>query len=141
MIYSISHRQTKLTVHYTETNYEKIAYRVGTVWPPSEILHLLDQLVGKSLCDYREPVDIRARVLQNGVFLQALAVVRVKVALFPIEPIVLNFPQLVVKVLGAKFLRGYQVTPVTAVGDVKEVPVVSHILAEGHVGVKLMAKF
>ena len=100
------------------------------------MLHLFHQLVGEPLGHDREPVDVRAGVGQDGVIGQALAVVRMKVPQFPVEPVVLDLPQLVVEVRSAKVLRGYQVTPVTAIRDVEEVPILAEVLAEGHVVIK-----
>ena len=52
------------------------------------------------------------------------------------SPVGFNLPEFVVDVGGAEILGGYQVTPMNPVGDVEEVPVFSHVLAEGHVRIE-----
>ena len=100
------------------------------------MLHLLNQLIREPFGDYGEPVDIRARVLDDSSLDQALVVFRVQVAQLPVLPVALNLPELIVEMRGAEIFGGYQVTPVDPVRDVEEVPVLSHVLAEGHVRVK-----
>jgi len=53
-----------------------------------------------------------------------------------LSPVGFNLPEFVVDVGGAEILGGYQVTPMNPVGDVEEVPVFSHVLAEGHVRIE-----
>jgi len=52
------------------------------------MLHLLHKLVSKPLGNYREPVDIRARILDDSILFQTLAVVGVEVAKLPVVPVV-----------------------------------------------------
>jgi hypothetical protein len=52
------------------------------------MLHLLHKLVSKPLGNYREPVDIRARILDDSILFQTLAVVGVEVTKLPVIPVV-----------------------------------------------------
>ena len=100
------------------------------------IINKIYQFIRKSFRDYWEPVHIRAWLLEICPLLQTLAVVGMQVPQLPVVLVVLHLPQFVVDVGGAEVLRGYQVTPRNAIGDVKEVPVLAQVLTEGHVGVK-----
>merc|ERR1712223_204279 len=108
---------------------------IAAIAPLAKVFSLCDKVCAEPLCEHREPVNIRTRLL--GVLEpHARRVVGVKVPQFPVVPVPLHLPELVVQAACFEVFGIDEVTKVESVCDVDEFSFCSDVRHESHVRIQ-----
>merc|ERR550534_1838834 len=108
---------------------------IAAIAPFAKVFSLSHKVCAESLGEHREPVNIRTRLL--GVLeSHARRVVWVEVPQFPVVPVPLHLPELVVQVARFEVFGIDEVTKVESVCDVDELSCCSDVRHKSHVRIQ-----
>merc|ERR1719150_2869181 len=108
---------------------------IAAIAPFAKVFSLCHKVCAESLGEHREPVNVRTRLL--GVLeSHARRVVWVEVPQFPVVPVPLHLPELVVQAACFEVFGIDEVTKVESVRDVDELSCCSDVRHESHVRIQ-----
>merc|ERR1711899_406643 len=108
---------------------------IAAIAPFAKVFSLSHKVCAESLGEHREPVNVRTRLL--GVLeSHAGRVVWVEVPQFPVVPVSLHLPELVVQVARFEVFGIDEMAKVESVCDVDELSCCSDVCHESHVGIQ-----